>query len=226
MLERMRRSEAADEVRRPFVGGQRFEDFHSAGGSVVVSAEPSIPHLLAELERLETETARERDEVAELRTRVFEIEEMVKPYGEPDDDDVVRGRLLEMLCNAIVDGNLELDEDLVQQRTARRFASMAVLVRAELDRREMSCGELDVLMGWPEGRTKRLLAEPSEVSHEELRRLSLRLEIPMTRMFELRAPGPDLSGERRFRTAFKWILAAVAALVLAVLFVAWKIWGV
>lgn len=146
-------------------------------------------HLLAEIDRLNTELSRDRDEIAELRTRVFEIEEVVRLYGHPDDD-IVRGRLLDLVCDAIVDGrDLELDKGRVGRRTSERFAAMAELVRAELARRGLSNGELDTRMGWPEGRTERLLAHPSEISHEELRRLSLGLEIPMARMFELGALG-------------------------------------
>lgn len=145
--------------------------------------------LLAKLDRLTTEAARHRGEVAELRERLLRMEDLVTACGLPDDDSAVRRKLLELFCDALVEGrDLELDEGLKRRRTARRLAGLAGLLRAELDRGGLSPRDLDATMGWPEGRTERLLAEPAEVSHAEARRLSARLETPMGRMLELEPP--------------------------------------
>ena len=212
-------------------------------------AQSPIRLLFTRSERPKTETGRLGGEVAELRDRVLRMERTMTAHGLPDDEDLVRRRLLELFCEAVVDGpQLELDEGRKRLATARQLAAMADRVRAALARRGLSSRELDADMSWTEGRTEHLLAEPADVSQAELRRLSARLEIPIETMFEPLTPDFSHGGktmfendsidrhfeetrqmiqgaQRRFWTAFLWVGAVVVVLVVAALFVAWKIWG-
>ena len=158
-----------------------------------------VERLLAHVDRLTEDIGQQRGEVEDLQERLSRMEQVVTAYGLANDDSVVRRRLLERFCHALEEGHdLELDEDRKRRRTARRLAGQADLVRADLDRRGLSPGDLDDRMGWPKGRTERLLAEPAELTHAEARRFSAMLDIPMAKMLELEplsgAPGEEPSG--------------------------------
>lgn len=147
---------------------------------------PFNGRLAARVARLEEEAGHQRDEIAELRSRLFWIEERM---GRVDGDTVLRRRLVERVSHAVVETpELELDETKTSRLASRRIVLMAERLRAQAARFGLSHEDLDAEMGWPEGRTESVLSIPEKADHEDVVRLSERLGVPMTRVFELETP--------------------------------------
>lgn len=97
-------------------------------------------------------------------------------------------RLAELVNDAnrewILEGHEpEFDEDLAARRTEARLHVFAAGVRAEIARQGLRAGDLDVGLGWPDGRTEQLLAEPWELTLEEAELLCEELKTSMQRLF-------------------------------------------
>lgn len=80
--------------------------------------------------------------------------------------------LLEAVFNACHDWIVEgseprLDQDRVRRAVRPLMAGLLVAFRAEISRRGLTAAELDARLGWPEGNTQRMLAEPSELGFVE-----------------------------------------------------------
>lgn len=83
----------------------------------------------------------------------------------------------------------EQDQELVQRSVRRGMAAMVHAFRRELARRGLSVRELNVWLGWPEGRAEEVFAEPSELMHDEALLLCEALRIPMADLFEAERSG-------------------------------------
>lgn len=102
-------------------------------------------------------------------------------------DDAVQ-LLLEALFYACYDWIVRgrrpvLDEERIARSVKRRLAGLAAVFRSELARRGLTAVELDARLGWSEGRTERVLAEPSELAFVEAELLREELGTRKDRMF-------------------------------------------
>lgn len=100
--------------------------------------------------------------------------------------------LLESLFYAcydwIVDGREpELDQDQVRKAVKRDLDELAAALREQLARRGLTPGDLDARLGWPDGRTEHLLAEPSEMGDKEADVLCQELGTSMHELFASRS---------------------------------------
>ena len=60
-----------------------------------------------------------------------------------------------------------LDQDRARRAVKPLMAGLAEGFRAEIARQGLTAGELDARLRWPQGRTERVLAEPSELKSSE-----------------------------------------------------------
>lgn len=97
-------------------------------------------------------------------------------------------RLAQLVDAAYRDGRLEgrepdLDEAPASPLTEAWLDGFTVALRAEISRQGRGAGEVDAGLGWPEGRTEGLLADPGELTLEEAELLCEELGTSMYRLF-------------------------------------------
>ena len=166
--------------------------------------------LEAAIVRLVEENACLRHEAAELRARLARAEGHVDIHGQllpARRDDLARQLhrarqlsadgaelLLQGVFYACYDWIVEgtepvLDQERVRQEVEPLMAGLTDAFRAEISRQGLTAGELDARLRWPQGRTERVLAEPSELGSSE----SLLLcEVLGTTMMDLLPPRKDV----------------------------------
>lgn len=143
-----------------------------------------------ETKRTQTVEAPCRDEIDDLRRRLVRIEAEMARREDAETVVLLVKRILAACHDWVVDGSEPvLDPEQVRRSTSRRMAGLAEALRAEIVRQGLGPGELDVRLGWPEGRTEHVLTVPSDFGEAEARSLCRELGTSMEGMLRMTEGG-------------------------------------